>query len=491
MDAPNPSDDDELQNKLMHENEKLKQKIEQLTKENSEVEKKLTGEIEHVRMQLISVTKTCQTARSKSKTSRKRKMSASFNEMLEESDGGATNPNKFGRVQSAGTDCEERSGPASMPIPPPSAANSAVGEAIHPPSPPPSPANSAVGETIHPPSPPLSPANSDGRPSVPANLPSPSKSINGTTPGGTPCHLSSPVWVRSSPGGTNSFSSPGGTALPPSPPSCSSSSLPPSPSLPTANSDGKGTPGTPIRVLPYPSPSTYNLPTPRDMPTSTADHKKEQIRVIETVHSWATMDPGVNDYDVDQPETRSHWLKYEFWRKNQTLKDIKDGRIRHIPTGNYNRCSVAGHRIQCEWSQHKEHIANMNEEEKTRWRQVRKSWRYYEWMRVGQNWFAGQQQVAAPMKGIYKFSPPAKGEYSRPDPTKPQAFVIYNRDFKYIPPNWSRPPVRTQSSALDSPTVRRSLSLSNSVNNPNAWESPNDGDDVNASSAAAPKPKSE
>jgi hypothetical protein len=202
------------------------------------------------------------------------------------------------------------------------------------------------------------------------------------------------------------------------------------------------------------------------------------------------MDPGVNDFDAELPDTRSDWLKYEFWRKNQTLQDIKDGKIRHIPTGNYNRNSVAQHRMQCEWSQHKEHIANMNDDEKTRWRAVRENWRYYECMRVGQNWFKCQQEVASPIPGIYKYSPPSKGEHSRPDACKPQVFDIYNRDFNYFPPNWSGTQVRTQSSAL-SPSVRRSLGLPNSVNNPNPWESPNNGDDVNASSAAAPKPKSE
>ena len=50
----------------------------------------------------------------------------------------------------------------------------------------------------------------------------------------------------------------------------------------------------------------------------------------------------------------------------EKIKLYEDGKIRHIPTGNYNRTCVSEHRKQCEWSQHKEHIANMNEDDKNR-----------------------------------------------------------------------------------------------------------------------------
>ena len=217
------------------------------------------------------------------------------------------------------------------------------------------------------------------------------------------------------------------------------------------------------------------------------------------VHSWATKDPGADSYDVDQPQARLQWLEYEFWRKKQVMKDIQDGKIRHVPTGNYNRISVAAHRKQCEWSQHMEHMENLPDAERAHWSELRETWLWYEHTRVDQQWYKEARQVPDPKKNMFHpNTPPKEGEHSRPDPTQPQEWFIYKRTFKYVPPNW-RPAhtARTQVSAARtqvSPSVRRNLSMFNTGDGADAWES-TDPDDGNTSSAAAapavPRPKEE
>ena len=145
------------------------------------------------------------------------------------------------------------------------------------------------------------------------------------------------------------------------------------------------------------------------------------------------------------------------------------------------------------WSQNMEHMEKMTQEERDHWSESRESWFFYESMRVGQKWFKDSREVQTPRAIIYKHSPPDLGRYSRPDPTKPQEWYIHKCTFQYYPHNWRQRQPQTRSQR-GSPSVRRSLSMSNSVDDASAWESPNS-DDVNTNSvavvSAVPRPREE